>query len=107
MEEAADKTLDSMSGNASASGERFLRFQLSPLNRRRWANFRANKRGYWSLWMVGIMLFVSLFAELIANDKPILVEYRDQLYMPVFSVYPETEFGGVLETVTSKLRSTG
>lgn len=98
MEDTADKALDGKSEDGSASGEGFLSFQLTPLNRRRWANFRASKRGYWSLWIVGVMLFVSLFAELIANDKPILVEYRDQLYMPVFSVYPETDFGGVLET---------
>jgi hypothetical protein len=47
------------------------RFQLSPLNQRRWQNFKKNGRGYWSLWMFGILFLLALFAEFIANDKPI------------------------------------
>ena len=74
------------------------RFQFSPLVQRRWANFKANRRAHWSLWIVGTMMFLSLFAELIANDKPILMSYQGELYAPVLFSYPETEFGGVFET---------
>lgn len=69
---------------------------LSPITRRRWANFRANKRGFWSLRLFLALLVLSLFAELIANDKPLLIGYNGELYWPVFSSYPETTFGGVL-----------
>ncbi|TYB86464.1 ABC transporter permease [Oceaniovalibus sp. ACAM 378] len=67
---------------------------LSPLNQRRWRNFKRNRRALWSLWIFGVIFFVSLFAEFIANDKPILVNYRGEYFMPVFSFYPETAFGG-------------
>ena len=70
----------------------------SPLLRRRWRNFKANKRGYRSLWMVGTMVVASMFAELIANDAPLLLRYEGAFYFPVFVTYPETEFGGVFET---------
>ena len=72
--------------------------KLSPLNQRRLQNFRANRRGRWSLWLFLTLFFVSLFAEFIANDKPILVFYDDEIYMPVFKTYPETAFGGFLPT---------
>lgn len=71
---------------------------LSPLMRRRWANFKANKRGYWSLWIIGTMIILSFMAELIANDKPLIMGYRGELYFPVFFTYPETTFDGVFET---------
>jgi microcin C transport system permease protein len=71
---------------------------LSPLNRRRWRNFRSNKRAYWSLVIFSVLFILSLFAEFIANDKPILVNYRGGYYMPVFNFYPETEFGGDFKT---------
>ena len=70
--------------------------RLTPLMRRRLANFRANKRGYWSLLIFGIAFFVSLFAEFIANDRPILVRYDGAFYMPIFQNYPEATFGGDL-----------
>ena len=54
--------------------------QISALNRRRWRNFRANKRAYWSLVIFSICFFISLLAELIANDKPILVKYRGEYF---------------------------
>ena len=73
---------------------------MTPLNRRRLDNFRANRRGYWSLWIFGALLFVSLFAEFIANDRPLLVRYDGGFYAPVLVDYPETEFGGFLETGT-------
>lgn len=73
-------------------------FQFSPLTKRRWANFKANKRGYWSLWIISILVVLSLFAEFIANDKPIVMGFQGELYAPVLFEYPETEFGGVFET---------
>jgi microcin C transport system permease protein len=71
---------------------------LSPLNRRRWQNFKANRRGYWSLWIFLILFFVSLFAELIANDRPFLIKFDGHLYFPAFVTYSETTFGGDFET---------
>ena len=70
------------------------RFQLSPLNRRRFARFRANRRGWWSLHVFMLLFVLSLGAEFIANDKPLLLGYQDELYFPVFKRYAETEFGG-------------
>lgn len=69
---------------------------LSPLNQRRWQNFKANRRGYWSLWIFLFLFIASLFAEFIANDKPILVSYKGELLTPVFVNYPEEKFGGFL-----------
>ncbi|MFV0245992.1 MAG: ABC transporter permease [Qingshengfaniella sp.] len=71
---------------------------LSPLNRRRWRNFRANGRAYWSLLIFSVLFGLSLFAEFIANDKPILVSYHGELYTPIFRFYPETRFGGDFQT---------
>ncbi|MDY3197068.1 MAG: ABC transporter permease [Pseudomonadaceae bacterium] len=70
------------------------RFRLSPLNQRRFARFRANRRGWWSLHIFLVLFVLSLGAELIANDKPLVVGYQDELYFPVFKRYAETEFGG-------------
>ena len=64
------------------------------LTRRRWRNFRANRRAYVSFWIFLVLLVVTLPAELIANDKPLLVRYDGALYLPVFVSYPETTFGG-------------
>jgi len=70
--------------------------RLSPLNQRRWANFRANRRGYWSLWIFLVLFVLSLFAEFIANDKPVLASYKGELLFPVVVDYPEEKFGGFL-----------
>lgn len=70
----------------------------SPLNQRRWHNFRANKRGFYSLVIFCFIFLATLFAEFIANDKPILVNYDNQLYMPIFHQYSETQFGGEFES---------
>ena len=67
---------------------------LSPLTQRRLANFSANRRGYWSLWLFGVLFVVSLFAELVANDKPVLIWYDGSPYVPILQAYPETAFGG-------------
>ena len=71
---------------------------LSPLNQRRWRNFKNNQRALWSLIIFSVLFGLSLFAEFIANDKPIAVSYRGELSMPVFKFYPETAFGGDFET---------
>ncbi len=67
---------------------------LSPLNQRRWRNFTRNRRAYWSLIIFSFLFGLSLFAEFIANDKPILVKHNGAYYMPIFKFYPETTFGG-------------
>jgi len=71
---------------------------LSPLNKRRWQNFKANRRGYWSLWLFMVLFVVSLFAELIANDKPFFIYMQGKAYFPAVVSYPETAFGGDFET---------
>jgi microcin C transport system permease protein len=74
------------------------RFRPGPLGRRRLANFRANTRGFWSFWVFLVLFVLSLLAELIANDKPLLVRYDGDFYLPVLVAYPETTFGGIFET---------
>lgn len=71
---------------------------LTPLTRRRLASFRANKRGFWSLRIFCVLLVLSLLAELIANDKPLLLGYDNQVFMPILFRYSETAFGGVLHS---------
>ena len=75
-----------------------LHDRLSPLTRRRLHNFRANRRGFWSLWIFLVLFIVSLFAEFIANDRPLVVRYEGHLYFPVLKAYPETTFGGMFPT---------
>ncbi|NNU81491.1 ABC transporter permease [Halovulum dunhuangense] len=77
--------------------------RLDPLNQRRWRNFRNNRRAYWSLIIFSVLFVLCLFAELIANDKPLLVSYRGDLYTPVFTFYPETTFGGDFATAPDYL----
>ena len=71
---------------------------LSPLNQRRWNNFKRNRRAFWSLWIFSVLFGLSLFADLLANDKPILVNYRGDYYTPIWNFYPETAFGGDFQT---------
>ena len=75
-----------------------MRIDLSPLNQRRWRNFKANRRGLISLWLFGLLFFVTLFAEFLANDKPLFIWHEGRAFTPVFSVYAETEFGGDFAT---------
>jgi microcin C transport system permease protein len=72
--------------------------RLSPLNQRRWRNFRRNGRAFWSLIIFSVIFTITLCAEFVANDKPILVQYRGEFYMPIFRFYPETAFGGDFQT---------
>ncbi len=71
---------------------------LSPLGERRWKSFKANRRGYWSLWIFLALYILSLGAELIANEKPLLVSYQGSWLSPIMTSYPETRFGGDFET---------
>ncbi|MBP2442917.1 ABC transporter permease [Rhizobium leguminosarum] len=69
---------------------------LSPTNIRRWQNFRANGRGYWALWLFLLLFVLSLFAEFLANDRPIIASYKGEILLPVLIDYPEDKFGGFL-----------
>ena len=66
--------------------------------RRAWARFRRNRLGYWSLLIFCVVVLLSLVAELISNDRPLLVRYQGQFYVPVLQDYPETTFGGDFQT---------
>ncbi|RUM99231.1 ABC transporter permease [Pseudaminobacter arsenicus] len=69
---------------------------LSQLNQRRWQNFKANRRGYWSLWIFLALFGLTLCSEFIANDRPILASYKGELLVPALIDYPEEKFGGFL-----------
>jgi microcin C transport system permease protein len=91
-----------MSGPTRAStlnGE--TEMALSKLNQRRWRNFRANKRAFWSLVLFSILYVISLGAELLANDKPLIVNYRGAYYFPIAKFYSERDFGGDFQTEAS------
>ncbi len=82
--------------------------RLSPVNQARWARFRHNRRGYWSLWIFAVLFALSMCSELIANDKPLLVHFNDRWYVPVIANYSESDFrrpvcntGGVSGSVAS------
>ncbi len=67
---------------------------MSPINQERWRRFRANRRGYISLWLFSILFGISLFSDIIANESPIMVRYQGEMYFPVFKSYSELDFGG-------------
>lgn len=71
-------------------------FTLSPIGRRRLAHFRANRRGWWSLWLFVALFILCLGGELVANDKPLAIHYKDSWYFPIVANYVETDFGGEL-----------
>ncbi|HBH68993.1 MAG TPA: microcin ABC transporter permease, partial [Erwinia persicina] len=72
--------------------------RLNPINQARWARFRHNRRGYWSLWIFAVLFILCLGAELLANDKPLIVQYQDRTYFPLLVNYQESDFGGPLAT---------
>ncbi len=76
----------------------FRRKPVNPINQRRWRNFKANRRGWWSLWLFLVLFVLSLGAEFLANDKPLVVYFDGSLYFPVLRTYPETTFGGEFPT---------
>jgi microcin C transport system permease protein len=71
---------------------------MSPLQRRRWANFKANRRAFWSLWVFLVVFLITLCAEFVANDRPLLISYRGEWRMPIFQFYSEADFGGEFHT---------
>lgn len=73
-------------------------FRLNPVNQRRWQKFKANKRGFWSLWIFLTLFVICSGAEFIANDRPLVVSYKGDFYYPIFNRYAETQFGGEMET---------
>jgi microcin C transport system permease protein len=75
---------------------------LSP-SRRAWQRFKRNRMGYWSLVLFCVLVVASLFAELLSNDRPLIVHYEGQTYVPMFKDYPETTFGGDFEAATDYL----
>lgn len=72
---------------------------MTSVTKRRWNNFKANRRGYYSLWIFSILFGLSLFAEFIANDRPIVMSHQDRLYFPVLIEYTEADLGGQYEMV--------
>ena len=72
--------------------------KLSPLNKRRLQNFKSNKRGFYSFWIFSFLFIVSVFANFIANDNPLLIKFDQEYYCPIINEYPETIFGGDFET---------
>ena len=72
--------------------------KLSPLNRRRLKNFNSNRRGFYSFWIFILLLILSLFADFIANDKPLIIKYENKILFPIFKTYQETYFNGDFET---------
>ncbi|SHF50670.1 ABC transporter permease [Vibrio gazogenes] len=72
--------------------------KMNPMNAERWQRFKKSKRGYWSLWAFSLLFLISLFAEFIANDKPLFISYDHHWYFPIMYVYPETQFGGEFPT---------
>ncbi|MFZ1680964.1 MAG: ABC transporter permease [Rhizobiaceae bacterium] len=82
--------------SAAADTRAAGRPRLSPINQRRLANFRANRRGYWALVVFSILFVVTMFSEFIANDRPIIASYKGEMLFPVFADYPEEKFGGFL-----------
>lgn len=76
-----------------------MRAKLSPINQRRLDSFTRNRRGYWSMWIFLVLFILSLGAELIANDKPLLVQYQGEYYSPILNEYSELDFGGEFDTL--------
>ncbi len=82
------------------TADRVFGFRVHPLTRRRFLAFRANRRGFWALWVFLVLFGASLMAEFIANDKPLLVRFEGGWYLPILATYPETTFGGEFATET-------
>ena len=72
--------------------------RLSPVNQQRWLRFRHNRRGFWSLWIFLVIFALSLGADLLANEKPLLVRYQQRWFVPLLVSYSESDFGGALPT---------
>ncbi|MGI9476631.1 MAG: ABC transporter permease [Hyphomicrobiaceae bacterium] len=75
---------------------------LTPINQRRWYNFKANRRGYWGLWVFLGVFVISMLADVIANDRPIIASYKGEILLPFLYDYPEEKIGGFLATIDYK-----
>ncbi len=85
-------------GTSESARDRLFGIKVRPLTLRRWAAFQRNRRGYWSAIIFLVLLAFSLAAELIANDRPLLIHFDGSFYAPVVTDYPETAFGGTFTT---------
>ena len=83
---------------SAAVEDRILGVRVTPMGRRRLANFRSNRRAFYALWIFLGLFVASLFAEFVANEKPLVVFYDGAFYAPIFNAYPETTFGGEFAT---------
>ena len=95
LEDAGYETIEPLPGEEQPPPKRLT---LSPINRRRLENFKRNKRGYWSFWIFLVLFGLSLLANVIANDRPMVVSYKGEILFPVLVNYPESKFGGFLAT---------
>ena len=102
MDARTDDAIERQAEPARSRRRLGLAFGLSPINQRRWENFKANRRGYWSLGLFLVLFVFSLFAEVVANDKPLLVRYKGETLFPVLIDYPESKFGGFLAVTDYK-----
>ena len=94
-----DQILAKQPGVIARAGALWRRLpKLSPANQRRLANFKGSTRGYISFWVFTVLFGLSLFANFLANDRPLMVVYHGALFFPVIKDYPETAFGGDFET---------
>jgi microcin C transport system permease protein len=93
-----ETTMTSPSGSGLVVPPERRPLRLSPINRRRWTNFKRNRRGFYALWVFLFLFIASLFAEVIANDKPFMIQYNGRFYFPSIFTYAETTFGGEFET---------
>ncbi len=96
LQNAGYETIEPLPGEEQPPPKRLL--TLSPINRRRLDNFKRNRRGFWSLWIFLVLFGLSLAANVIANDRPIVVSYKGEILFPVIADYPESKFGGFLAT---------
>ena len=72
--------------------------KLAPLNHRRYDNFKSNRRGRYSFWIFSFLFIISILANIIANDKPLIIKFNNIYYFPIIYEYSETLFGGDFET---------
>ncbi len=72
--------------------------KISPLNKRRLENFKSNKRGLYSFWIFSFLFIISIFADFVANEKPLIIKYNSNFFFPIIYSYSETTFGGDFET---------
>ena len=89
---------DAAAVRAPAQLDTFMGMRITPLTQRRIDTFKKNRRGVWSLWIFGVMFVVSLFAEILANDRPLIISFDGDIMFPFLVDYPETRYGGFFET---------